>query len=201
MLNHKSLAVAALAMLLIFSLLLTACGSAEASDEEINKQWESSAHADAESSAFSRWNDDDPPEISERCAKCHSTYGYRDFLGLDGATPGQVDQPVPVGSTVECEACHNEVASNKESAIMPSGIEITGLTHESNCMECHQGRASSVQVNEEVAGKPVDTVDTELSLPNVHNNPAGPTQYGTEALGGFEYAGQLFQFMKISNVN
>jgi len=192
MLIQKAQAVAALAVLLIFGLLLTACGSAEASNEEIKKRWESSAHADLESRAFSHWNESDPPEISERCAKCHSTYGYRDFLGLYGATPGQVDEPAPVGSTVECGACHNEVASGKESAVMPSGIEITGLGLESNCMECHQGRASSVQVNEAVNGKPIDTVDTALSLPNVHNNPAGPTQYGTEALGGFEYGGQIY---------
>jgi len=181
-----------LAMLLLFTLALTACGIVEASDEEIEALWQTSAHADAESRAFTRWDDEDPPEIPERCAKCHSTFGYRDFLGLDGATAGQVDQPVPVGSTIECDACHNEVAGPKSSAVMPSGMEITDLGQESNCMECHQGRASGVQVNETVAGKPADTVDAELSLPNVHNNPAGPTQYGAQALGGFEYAGQTY---------
>ena len=106
--------------------------------------------------------------------------------------PGQVDQPAPVGSTIECDACHNEVAHNKSIAVMPSGIEITGLTQEANCMECHQGRTSGVQVQEDVAGLPADTKNTDLSLPNIHNNPAGPTQYGTEALGGFEYDGLTY---------
>ena len=89
--------MAALYILLVFTLPLSACSVVEASDEEIEEQWLTSAHADAESRAFTRWDDDDPAEIPESCAKCHSTYGYRDFLGLDGSTPGQVDQPVPVG--------------------------------------------------------------------------------------------------------
>lgn len=183
----------ALFILFLFSLILAACSVGEASDEEIEELWQTSAHADAESRAFTRWDDDDPQEIPERCAKCHSTYGYRDFLGLDGATPGQVDQPVPVGSTIECDACHNEIAQDKNSAVMPSGIEITGLTQEANCMECHQGRASGVQVHEDVAGLLTDTLNVDLSLPNIHNNPAGPIQYGTEAQGGFEYNGLSYQ--------
>ena len=77
----------ALSILLLFTLALAACSVVEASDEEIEELWLTSAHADAESRAFTRWDDDDPAEIPERCAKCHSTYGYRDFLGLDGAAP------------------------------------------------------------------------------------------------------------------
>ena len=171
---------------------MAACSLAEASDEEIEALWRTSAHADVESRAFTRWNDEDPPVIPERCAKCHSTFGYSNFLGLDGATPGQVDQPVPIGSTIECDACHNDVAHDKESVVMPSGSEISGLGQESNCMECHQGRAAGVQVNEAVQGKPADVVDTDLSLPSIHNNPAGPILYGSAAQGGFEYEGKTY---------
>ena len=172
--------------------MLTACGASEADREAIDAAWESSAHADKESRAFSRWNDEDPPEIPTRCAKCHSTTGYLDFLGADGSPAGEVTQPAPVGTTVECDACHNDVSRSKDSALMPSGVTLTALGGAANCFECHQGRASTKSVSEAVDGKAADTVDSELSLPNIHNNPAGPTQHGSEAMGGFEFANRTY---------
>ena len=77
----------------------------------------------------------------------------------------------------------DEVAENKNEVLMPSDITIDHLKQESNCMECHQGRASAVQVAEAVADKDPDVVDTEMSLPNIHNNAAGPTFYGTQCHG------------------
>ena len=178
-------------LLLIFALAVVSCSTP--SEEAIEAAWESSAHANEESRSFSRWNDEDPAEIPANCAKCHSTTGYHDFLGLAGSTAGQVDGPVPVGSTIECEACHNEVAEAKDRVLMPSGITIHSLGEESNCMECHQGRASSKQVNEAINGKEPDRMDEELRLPNIHNNAAGPTFYGNEAKGGGEYAGKIYE--------
>ncbi len=175
---------------LLFGLLLVACSSSDDSREVAEKKWQTSAHADESARAFSRWNDDDPAEIPVNCAKCHSTHGYRDFLGLDGATPGQVDEPVPVGTTVECEACHNEVASQHDTVVMPSGSELTELGKEANCMECHQGRTSTVDVEEAIAGLEPDTVNEELGFINVHNKAAAATQYGTLAKGGYEQPGQ-----------
>ncbi|MDX1438017.1 MAG: hypothetical protein R3335_14485 [Anaerolineales bacterium] len=180
-------------VLMLMALPLIAACSPGQSDEEIEAAWAASAHADAESRSFTLWNDSDPPEIPERCAKCHSTHGYRDFLGVDGATPGQVDMPAPVGSTIECEACHNEAAGPKDSAVMPSGVELIGLRPSANCMECHQGRAWGGSVTEAAGSGDSDKVDSELSLPNIHNNPAGPTQYGAEALGGYEYSGKSYR--------
>lgn len=89
--------------------------------------------------------------------------------------------------TIECDACHNETAEMKDFARMPSSIRITGLGQESNCIECHQGRASAVDVWEAINKLPEDEVNTELSLPNIHDNPAGVTIYSTEAKGGDEY--------------
>ncbi len=172
-------------------LILVAC---EAQGEtEIETAWESSAHANSEAPSFSRWNDDSPQEIPANCAKCHSTVGYHDFLGVDGKTAGQVDGPVPIGTTVECDACHHDVAETKDTTVMPSGITIHNLGMESNCMECHQGRASAKQLIETINGKELDVVDEELNFPNIHNNPAGPTFYGTEARGGGEYEGKSYQ--------
>ncbi len=175
--------------LFIIGLTIVGCAEQEPSPEQ---NWETSAHADAEAAAFTNWNDRDPAEISKSSAKCHSTHGYRDFLGDDGSESGVVNQPAAVGTTIECEACHNDAASTNTSAMMPSGKTIDDLGRESNCMECHQGRASGVQIQESIGGKAQDTVDSELSFINIHNKAAGPTQQGTLAMGGYEYAGRTY---------
>ena len=180
--------------LIFITLVLVGCRSAQASDADIESQWATSAHADAESRAFSRWNESDPPEIPPNCAKCHSTPGYLDFHGANGSTVGEVSAPVPVGTTVECDVCHSELTQDKTMAMMPSGVTLEDLGPSANCMECHQGRASKVSLQEALANSQADEdmVDSELSLPRLHNNPAGPTQFGTQALGGFEYEGQAY---------
>ncbi len=171
------------------ALTLVVCAEEGPTPEE---KWGQSAHADAEAAAFTNWDDRDPPVISESCAKCHSTHGYRDFLGDDGSEQGVVNQRAEVGTTIECEACHNDVASAKINVVMPSGKLIEDLGRESNCMECHQGRASGVQIQESIVGKELDSVDPELSFINIHNKAAGPTQYGTLAMGGYEYGDRTY---------
>ena len=180
--------------LLLITLVLVACSSAQASEADIENQWADSAHADAEARAFTRWNDDDPPEIPPNCAKCHSTIAYLDFHGANGTAVGEVSAPVPVGTTVECDVCHSELTQDKTMAIMPSGVTLENLGQSANCMECHQGRASMVSVQEALADSQADedSVDSELSQVSLHNNPVGPTQFGTQALGGFEYEGQTY---------
>ena len=175
-------------IMIILGLILPACGGAGITGDEAQAAWEASAHGDPTSPAFTNWNDDDPAEIPENCARCHSTPGYLDYIGQDGSPPNQVDHPAPVGTTVECDACHNEAAEARQSVIMPSALEISGLGREANCMDCHQGRASSIQVSAAIADQPRDTVNTELRLPNLHSNPAAATLYGTEAKGGAEYS-------------
>jgi len=175
--------------LLLLALGLGACASEEPPPEQL---WETSAHADTESAAFTNWDNRDPAEISTSCAKCHSTPGYRDFLGDDGSQPGQVDQPAAVGTTIECEACHNDAASAKTAVVMPSGASINGLGREANCMECHQGRASGFQIQDATDGLPLDALNSELSFINVHSSPVSPTQYGSQASGGYEYAGREY---------
>lgn len=126
-------------------------------------EWSASPHNDTEGEPFNHWNEDDPAEVPTDCAKCHSTPGYLDHLGADGSTPGVVDVPAPIGSTVECVACHNEVTLDKTSVVFPSGIEIANLGDEARCMECHQGRASTVSVDQNIADagltEKLDTVD------------------------------------------
>ena len=176
-------------LLLLSIMVLSACAEENPSPDE---KWEQSAHADAEAAAFTNWDHRDPAEIPQACAKCHSTHGYRDFLGDNGSEPGRVVQPAAVGTTIECEACHNDTAEAKTAALMPSEKLIEGLGQESNCMECHQGRSSGVQVQNVIEGMELDTVVPEVVFINIHNQAAGPTQYGTQAIGGYEYADRTY---------
>lgn len=162
------------------------------------EQWSNSPHADQEAEAFRHWDEDDPAEVPQSCAKCHSTPGYRDFVGADGTEAGVVDNPAPIGSVVECAACHNEATLNKTSVTFPSGVEITDLGAEARCMECHQGRASTQSVNESIVeagldpAADLDTVSEDLGFTNIHYYAAAATQYGTLVMGGFEYEGKSY---------
>ncbi len=173
------------ALLTLFALALAGCSLTVASEEEIEQAWLTSAHANVESRSFTRWNDNDPAEIPENCAGCHSTPGYLDFLGQDGSTPGQVDHPAPIGTTIECEACHNDAAERKQVSTMPSGMEVSAPSGQAACMDCHQGRASGLDIAEATQDMPLDEVNRELQLPNVHNNAAAPIFLGSESLGGY----------------
>lgn len=159
-------------------------------------EWAASPHNDLEAEAFNHWNEEDPAEVPTDCAKCHSTPGYIDHLGADGSTAGVVDAPAPLGTTVQCEACHNDVTLTKTSVVFPSGIEITNLGDEARCMECHQGRASTVSVNQRIddAGltNSLDTVSEDMGFTNIHYYAAAATQYGTLAKGGYEYDGMAY---------
>ncbi|MBC8264563.1 MAG: hypothetical protein H8E47_10625, partial [Anaerolineales bacterium] len=157
--------------------------------------WASSGHADAEAEAFRHWDEDDPKEVSTSCAKCHSSYGYLDFLGADGTEAGVVDNAAAVDSVIDCTTCHNAATASLTSVVMPSGVELTGLGAEARCMQCHQGRESTVSVNEHIAGAGVadaDTVSEDLSFRNVHYFVAGATLFGGEAMGGYQYEGKTY---------
>ena len=157
--------------------------------------WSSSGHADAAAEAFVQWNEEDPQEIPVECAKCHSTPGYLDFLGADGSAAGVVNAAAPIGTVVGCVACHNEATRAKDSVVMPSGVEITGLGREARCIECHQGRESTISITEALTQAAVtdeDTVSEELSFLNIHYYAAAATKYGTVAKGGYEYEGQTY---------
>ena len=86
-----------LVLLCLTGLVIVACASTEDTTEAITAQWAASAHANVESRSFRLWDTREPPEISTRCAKCHSTSGYLDFLGADDSTPGEVDQAASIG--------------------------------------------------------------------------------------------------------
>jgi hypothetical protein len=158
--------------------------------------WASSGHADAEAEAFIHWDEDDPAEVPVACAKCHSAPGYLDFLGVDGTDADTVDNAAPIGTVVNCATCHNEATLVMDSVVMPSGVEITGLGREARCMQCHQGRESTVSVDESIAEAGLtdeDTASEELGFANIHYYAAAATKYGTMAKGGYEYEGKSYE--------
>jgi hypothetical protein len=183
---------------------VTASSAASVEVPFIDK-WSASAHADASAEAFNHWNEDDPAQIPTTCAKCHSTPGYRDFLGIDGTAAGTVDNAAPIGTVISCVACHNDATMAMTSVVMPSGLEITGLGPEARCMQCHQGRESTVSVNAALdkAGVGDDTVSADLGFINVHYLAAGATKYGAMAEGGYQYAGKSYDvnFAHVDGVN
>jgi hypothetical protein len=165
--------------------------------------WAGSGHADSAAEAFRHWDEEDDGLVPGSCAKCHSTAGYLDFHGADGTEAGTIEGEVVALDVmgVQCVACHNPVVVNKDSVVMPSGLELTGLGDESRCMECHQGRESVVSVNaqileatgvEDFADVDLDAVTEGLGFANIHYYAAAATKYGTLAKGGYEYAGKTY---------
>ena len=193
-----------LAVILLLGLVLyvnqpgfIAAVSAQEGIEEIPflSEWAGSGHADAEAEAFVHWDEDDPAEIPPACARCHSTSGYQDWIGADGTEAGVTDAAAPIGTVIGCVACHNEATLAMDSVVMPSGVEITDLGREARCMQCHQGRHSTVSVNEALTEAGVtdeDAVSEDLGFLNIHYYAAAATKYGTVAKGGYEYEGQTY---------
>ncbi len=159
--------------------------------------WETSAHADKKAEAFTHW--DAEGSIPATCAKCHSTPGFRDYLGVDGSTANSVEKASPLGTTVECEACHADpekgILHERTSVLFPSGAEVKGIGQEALCMECHQGRASTKTVDDSIASANVssdDTPSSRLRFINIHYYASAATQFGTVAKGGYQYSGKSY---------
>jgi hypothetical protein len=191
-----------LALVFVSSLLLAKAGGrqvikAQDKADQAERLWMTSGHADKTAEPFTHW--DEEGEIPTSCARCHSTPGFRDYLGVDGTAPNVVNSPAPVGTTIECAACHSDpetgVLYDRTYVIFPSGAEVTGLGPEALCMACHQGRESTGDVNDAITSSGVtsdDQVSSKLAFLNVHYYAAAATQFGTVAQVGYQYAGQSY---------
>ena len=166
--------------------------STRESVEEISAKWALSGHADAESESFVHWLEDEPPEIPVACAKCHSMDGYVDFVGADGSPAGQVDSTVPGVSILSCRTCHSEPAHQMAEVTFPSDIVVEEGTQAATCMQCHQGRQSTPDVDETLAGLEPDAVAEDLGFINVHYAVAAATLLGGDAQVGYQYSGNSY---------
>jgi len=191
-----------LAVIAISSFLLARTGGhqvikSQSKEDHAQRLWSTSPHAQKADEPFTHW--DEEGEIPTTCAKCHSTPGFRDYLGADGTAVDKVDNAAPLGTTVECTACHsdpeNGIPHDRTYAIFPSRVKVEGLGPEAMCMECHQGRASTKSVDTSIADSGVTSDDepsSKLRFINVHYFAAAATQFGTVVQGGYQYAGKSY---------
>ncbi|MGC9333104.1 MAG: cytochrome C, partial [Anaerolineae bacterium] len=139
--------------------------------------------------AFRHWDEDGAVPAS--CATCHSADGLP-FLIDHGV---EIEQPPSSGFT--CETCHDDVATftvyQWEEVEFPSGVAVSADDPNANlCLTCHQGRSSTVQVDQAVGDQDPDTVSESLRFINVHYFAAGATLFGSETQGAYQYAGKEY---------
>jgi hypothetical protein len=158
---------------------------------EVTDLWAQSGHANYASISFTNW--DEQGEIPPTCAKCHSTTGFHNFLGLDGSTALEVDRPIPVGTTVMCSACHNPEVHRMSVVPYPDGFEVQPRRNEVSCLNCHQGRATGLRIENQIAGLELDEVGEDLNFVSVHYAIAALAKMGTETNGAYQYEGQDYQ--------
>lgn len=158
---------------------------------EVLEAWLQSPHANRSSEAFTHWNDDG--EIPGTCAVCHSSTGVNDYLDMPTQTPGIIEHPVGLGTTVDCVACHTAAATQLDAVPFPSGAVVDGLGPSAICSVCHQGRASTETVLNATTGIEEDAVISDLRFINVHYAPSASTQLGSVVRVGFEYEGKVYK--------
>jgi hypothetical protein len=156
------------------------------------QQWADSGHGDITAEAFRHWDEDG--EVSTSCGKCHAADVALQEGFVDYALDGSVDNPsaLPVGHY--CNACHEGGGVLYDDLVtypalepveFPS-METASLWSTSNmCVVCHSGRASTVDVNDKIAGAP----GGPHTFTNIHYYAAAATLFGTETKGGYEYDG------------
>jgi hypothetical protein len=126
------------------------------------------------------------------CAKCHSATGLPTFLA------NGVNVAVDPVNGFQCATCHDNVSTftryTVDSVRFPSGATLTfGDGNDANlCINCHQGRESTVSVDRLIGDTPPDEQSEGLRFLNVHYFAAGATLFGTDAKGAYEYEGQTY---------
>ena len=160
-------------------------------------EWSRSGHADFTGEPFRHWDVDG--SIPTSCAKCHSKYGYIDFV-----KDGVVNTSAKLGSKISCAACHSSDGDGTtryarraagdalDNVVFPSGVGKTLADASNLCMVCHQGQASKVQVDTAIANDPLDNSINNLTFINIHYFAAAATFFGTEVRGGYEYDNQVY---------
>jgi len=98
---------------------------------------------------------------------------------------------------LECSTCHDDLVEftryQVEEVEFPSGMVISAEDADNNlCINCHQGRESTVSVNAHIGDAADDEVSDALGFRNVHYFAAGASRYGTEAKGAYEYDGKEY---------
>jgi len=137
--------------------------------------------------AFRHWDEDGA--VSGSCSRCHSATGLPLYIE-QGVS---IEQPLSNG--LLCSTCHESVGKSEapryevEEVEFPSGLTVSGEEFDQNtmlCINCHQGRESSADVNDAIEGLDPDTVAESLRFLNIHYFPAGVSLFGTQAQGAYQ---------------
>jgi hypothetical protein len=171
------------------------------------------AHFAGDTMPFRDWDSEDYT-VPYRCVKCHTATGLPAFLKAGGTmvvdgkgttlTTGV--GPMHSANGFMCSTCHNEEKFPERytvaSVVFPSGKTVSFggkdkdgafVADEANlCILCHQGRESTLSVNNALKGKEDDTVDKAISFKNVHYLGAGATLFGNDAQGAYQYDKQTY---------
>jgi len=174
---------------------------------------EDAAHFAGDTLPFRDW-DTSATGVPFRCVKCHTAEGLPQFIANGGTVI--VDQAgnsanigvgnLPPSNGFKCITCHDPAKFPDRrvvaSVTFPSGktVSFGGKDKDGNwvaddanlCIECHQGRESTISVNAALKGKDPDTVDAKVSFKNMHYFAAGAAKFGTEVKGWYEYTGQTY---------
>jgi hypothetical protein len=143
-------------------------------------------HFDGSSEAWRHWDEDG--EVSASCARCHSAGGLPYFI----ANGEDIAQPICNGML--CTTCHDSPPGmrQQDSVTFPSGAVLDIGDSSNSCLNCHQGRASKVSIDDKIKGGA-----PPYSFTNIHYFPAAAVFFGTEARGGYEYTGKAYTARKI----
>jgi hypothetical protein len=147
-------------------------------------------HFNAVGEPFRHW--DKEGLVPGTCAKCHTAEGLPTFL------KNNTNIGVPPSTSLACTTCHDSIPKFSvyatEKVTFPSGAVVTfGKDKPANlCLNCHQGRESTVSVDKAIAASKVkdDEVSDKLAFRNVHYFAAGATLFGTEVKGAYEFTGK-----------
>ena len=153
----------------------------------------SAGHFAGSATAFRDW--DAAGAVPGTCARCHSGEGLPQFL-KNGAVVAN-----PTVNGLLCETCHDDLVKftryQVKTVPFPNGASLTfNDSLDSNlCIECHQGRESTVSVNAAINKLKLandDTMSKDLKFLNIHYFAAGATLFGTQAKGLYEYNGKVY---------
>jgi hypothetical protein len=157
-------------------------------------QRDAPGHFNAASMPFRDW--DETGEVPSTCTKCHTSGGLAVFL------KNNVSIAMKPSNSLTCATCHDDLtkftvrASTTDKVTFPSGAAVSlGRKNESNiCLNCHQGRESTVSVNKAItaAGVGADVVSDKLNFRNVHYFAAGASLFGADVQGAYQYEGKEY---------
>lgn len=150
-------------------------------------------HFNTTAQAFRNWDSAANGMVPATCARCHSATGLPTWV----ANTSNIMEPI--SNSLECSTCHNSVTDftlyELPVATFPSGAKISFAPEGENdpnnlCLACHQGRESTVSVNNAIrqAGVGDDEISDKLSFRNIHYFAAGATLFGGESQGAYQYA-------------